>query len=436
MRTTADVVICGAGIADAAVAYHLTTRQSVGRVVLVDEREPLTHTSDKGTQGYRNWWPGPDETMLRLVSRSIDLMEASAAECNNCFRMNRRGYLFATAVDAQIDVLRRTAQQVSSFGMGPVRIHPGAASYSAHTAEGFADSSSGADLLLGEYARRAFPYLSSETIAALHIRRAGTLNGVAFGSWLLKRAMASGAQLVRDRVIGVSTIGGRVSEVQLASGDVISTEKFVAAAGPALHDVGRMLGLELPLVHELHSKVLVRDTHAVVPRDAPFVIWTDPMTLDGEVMPGGVHVRPVDLTHGDELYLIWTYESEACPYEWPPTFNPQYADVVLRGCARMIPALAPHVDAMRSRAVTDGGYYCKTAENRPLVGPLPVEGAYVVGALSGFGLMSAHACGELLSLHVAQETLPDYARWFLPSRYDDPAYASLVRQWGPRVGQL
>ena len=132
-------------------------------------------------------------------------MEASGAECHNCFRMNRRGFLFATAVDAQIDVLRRTAQQVSSFGMGPVRIHPGAVSYSAHTAEGFADRSSGADLLLGEDARQAFPYLSSETIAALHIRRAGTSNGVAFGSWLLKRAMASGAQLMRDRVIGVAT---------------------------------------------------------------------------------------------------------------------------------------------------------------------------------------------------------------------------------------
>lgn len=436
MRTTADVVICGAGVAGAAAAYHLATRQSVGRVVIVDEREPLTLTSDKGTQGYRNWWPGPDDTMLRLVSRSIDLMEQSAAECDNGFRMNRRGYLFATADEAQIAVLKETAQQVSSFGMGPLRIHPGGARYSPHAAEGYADRPIGADLLLGDEARRSFPYLASDTVAALHIRRAGTFNGVAFGSWLLKRAMASGARMVRDRVVGVGTTAGRVHEVRLASGDVIATEKFVAAAGPALHDVGRMLGLELPLVHELHSKVRIRDTHAVVPRDAPFVIWTDPMTLDGEALPGGVHVRPVDLTHGDELYLIWTYESEARPYVWPPTFNPKYADLVLRGCARMIPALAPYVDAMRSHAVTDGGYYCKTPENRPLVGPLPVEGTYVVGALSGMGLMSAHACGELLSLHVAEQTLPDYARWFLPSRYDDPAYQTLVGQWGPRMGQL
>src|SRR3954471_7794749 len=96
MRSKADVVICGAGIAGAAAAFHLAVRRDVGRVILVDEYEPLTVTSDKGTQGYRNWWPGPDDTMLRLVSRSIDLLEETARESDNAFRMNRRGYLFAT----------------------------------------------------------------------------------------------------------------------------------------------------------------------------------------------------------------------------------------------------------------------------------------------------------------------------------------------------
>ena len=54
MRFTADVVVCGAGIAGIAAAYHLAVRFGVSRVVLVDERDPLTLTSDKGTQGYRN----------------------------------------------------------------------------------------------------------------------------------------------------------------------------------------------------------------------------------------------------------------------------------------------------------------------------------------------------------------------------------------------
>ena len=101
----------------------------------------------------------------------------------------------------------------------------------------------------------------------------------------------------------------------------------------------------------------------------------------------------------------------------------------------MIPGLASYVRE-GVRALVDGGFYCKTAENRPLVGPLPLDGAYVCGALSGFGVMASHACGELLSLHVADEPLPDDAKWFLPSRYDDPEYCALVEKWGPLSGQL
>src|SRR5688500_560850 len=110
-------------MAGAAAAYHLAVRQRIPRVVLVDEREPLTLTSDKGTQGYRNWWPGPDDTMLRLVSRSVDLLEETAAESGNAFRMNRRGYLFATGDAAQAANMERTAREVTAFGMGPLRVH-------------------------------------------------------------------------------------------------------------------------------------------------------------------------------------------------------------------------------------------------------------------------------------------------------------------------
>src|SRR5437762_13293243 len=112
MPDVADVVICGAGIAGTALAYHLASRRAVRTVVIVDEREPLTLTSDKGTQAYRNWWPGPDDTMFRLVSRSIDLLEESAAESGNSFRMSRHGYAFATASEAQATRLAAAASQV------------------------------------------------------------------------------------------------------------------------------------------------------------------------------------------------------------------------------------------------------------------------------------------------------------------------------------
>jgi glycine/D-amino acid oxidase-like deaminating enzyme len=426
----AEVVVCGAGIAGIAAAYHLSVKRGIKRVVIVDEREPMTLTSDKGTQGYRNWWPGPDATMLKLVSHSIDLMEDSATHSGNAFRMNRRGYLFATALESKAAELETTARQVSSYGMGELRVHRSPGRYMPHRAEGFADSPTGADLLLGDEARRAFPWLAEDMVAALHIRRAGWVNAVAMGSWLLSKAVGAGARFVRDKVTAIGAVGGHLKSVELASGEHIETDRLVIAAGPALPSVLKLMDLELPIFHELHSKVTIRDRQRAIPRDAPFVIWTDPV---GD-LPGGVHARPVNLVHGDELYLIWTYETDQRPYKWPPQFDESYRETCLEGCGRMVPAMQSF--PADTPGTIDGGYYCKTPENRPLAGPLPVRGAFVCGALSGSGVMAAHALGDLVAQHIVEEQLPDYARWFLPSRYEDPGYRRLMESWGPLVGQL
>src|ERR1700687_5105330 len=71
--------------------------RGVRGVVVVDERPPLTLTSDKSAECYRNWWPGPGDDQVALMNRSIDLLEELARESGNVFRLNRRGYLFATA---------------------------------------------------------------------------------------------------------------------------------------------------------------------------------------------------------------------------------------------------------------------------------------------------------------------------------------------------
>src|SRR5919109_3201852 len=173
MRDRSEIVICGAGIAGITAADQLAARRGGAGIMLIDEREPLTLTSDKGTQGYRNWWPGPNDTMLRFVSRSIDLLEELARETNNVFRLNRRGYLFITHDEQRVPELRDAAPCVARYGMGPLRVHPGATAYSPAHAEGFQDEPDGADLLLGDDAVRAFPFLRADTRAALHVRRAG-----------------------------------------------------------------------------------------------------------------------------------------------------------------------------------------------------------------------------------------------------------------------
>src|SRR5919204_5372471 len=119
---TAEVVICGAGIAGIATAYHLT-RQGIGDVVLVDERPPLSLTSDKSTECYRNLWPGPGDAMVAAMNRSIDMLEEQARESSNVFRMNRRGYLFASADPGRVGRLIAAAEEADALGAGRARGH-------------------------------------------------------------------------------------------------------------------------------------------------------------------------------------------------------------------------------------------------------------------------------------------------------------------------
>jgi glycine/D-amino acid oxidase-like deaminating enzyme len=84
--------------------------------------------------------------------------------------------------------------------------------------------------------------------------------------------------------------------------------------------------------------------------------------------------------------------------------------------------------------VVDGGYYIKTTENRPLVGPAGPDGFHLLSGMSGFGVMVAAGAGDLLARHVAGAELPDYSGAYLLSRYDDEAY--LASLGSGRHGQL
>jgi len=458
--TTADIVICGAGIAGISAAYHLAARHGISDILLVEEGAPLMLTSDKSTEAYRNWWPGPGDAMVRFMNRSIDLLEELAAASDNIFHLNRRGYVFLTADPARAEVYRRSAEESSALGAGELRVHRGEPTDPAFpppVAEGYAPELGGADLVLDPaLIRQRLPFVTPDAVAMLHPRRCGWLSAQQLGMWLLDEARARGVRLVSGRVTAVDTTGGRVRgvTVRTAGGEQrIATRVFVNAAGPLVDKVGRLLGVELPVFNELHGKVAINDPLGIVPRDAPLLIWSDPVTLPWrdeerealaaddetrwltEPFPAGVHFRPEGGPGARTLLLLWTYDVKQMPAVWPTTFEPEYAEVVVRGLARMVPGLAAYAGNF-GRPAVDGGYYCKTPENRPLIGPLPVDGAYVLGALSGYGIMASQAGADLLAAHIAGSDLPGYAPAFALSRYDDLAYRALLAAWDPTTGQL
>ncbi|HEX6222542.1 MAG TPA: FAD-binding oxidoreductase [Acidimicrobiia bacterium] len=404
MTLTADTVIIGAGIAGVSAAYHLAVRHGMDDVVVVDPRPPLSLTSDKSTECYRNWWP--NQPMVGLMNRSIDIYEELACEAD--FGLNRNGYLFVTGEQQRLDDMKTQTEAIRALGAT-------------------ADVLDRHELLAG------YPFLTGDAVGGLFVPRAGWFRAQDLGQWMLDRARAAGASLVKA---SVTRIGA--GEVALDSGESISTGSTVIAAGPMSSVVAGLVGLEVPLFSELHLKVAFKDHLGVVPRNAPMTIWSDTQTLDwspdelegliemgradlvGE-MPIFCHFRPEGGRDSPYFVALWEYHDLVMEPTWPLPDDPLYPEVVMRGLTRMVPGLAAYRDRLPESFV-DGGYYTKTRENRPLIGPSGVDGVHLLTGMSGFGVMVSAGAADLLARHIVGEPLPGYADAFLLSRYEDPQY--------------
>lgn len=455
----AEILICGAGIAGVSAAYHLVVKQGLKNVLLIDERRPLTLTSDKGTQAYRNWWPGPDNTMVQFINRSIDLLEELAHANNNCFELNRRGYVYLTANADEAAQMRLSANEICRLGAGELRIHKDLKDYIPTSIDGFEYIADGADLITDADAiHTLFPFITPEIDTMLHVRRAGWMNAPAMGQLLFNKFLEHGGQFIQDRIEAIKVVNNRIDHVRLSARGKIYPGNLVIAAGPHLRAISDMLDLNLPVIDELHGKVTFPDYEKLLPYDLPLMILNDAIHLDWQddkqkdfanniesnnieikrllsQFPAGVHLRPKGDAQNHDLMIIWTYDKKVQEYYSAPQFDPYFGEILMRGIAKLFPALTRYFN-QSSRAYVDGGYYCKTPENRPLIGPLPITGTYIIGALSGYGVMSSQAAGELLAAHITNSKLPTYAPMFLLDRYQDPTYQALMAQLDSAKGQL
>ena len=257
----------------------------------------------------------------------------------------------------------------------------------------------------------------------------------------------SGTPLARK--LGVKLLVGDVTDIEIDNKGVkavevvidgtqhrIQTRSFINAAGPFAPEIASHLDIRLPIFSILQQKIAIKDVHSVIPREAPFTIIMDKQYLDWdeqekkdlgsdsefqwlvEKFSGGLHIKPEGGKDSPWIKLGWAINSVVEEPAWEPEFTPEFPDIVLRGAARFIPGLRPYLEKLPKPVVRYAGYYTKTKENMPVIGPMGVDGAYILGALSGFGTMASCAAGELIAAWVAGDDLPDYASQLSLERYD------------------
>ena len=434
-----DIAVIGAGIVGIACAYYLALRQRPGRIVLVERGEPMGLTSAASGENYRNWWPHP--VMTAFTDHSIDLMEQLARDSGDRIHMTRRGYALATRAAKPDKLLRELHAGYGSEGAARIRVHEtgAAATYRPADAADWREAPDGVDVLSGKaLVRRHFRSFAPDIETVLHIRRAGGIGGHGLGSLMLETVRAKGGSLLAGRLVGIEHGEGFLLRLKAAEGPKsLVADVVVNAAGPHLAEIAAMLGETLSVANVFQQKIAFPDHEGAIPRDLPFSIDLDGGTIDwteeekavlredsatrwlAEPMPGGIHCRPDGSGAGKWIKLGWAFNrTPSQPVAEPPT-DPQFPEIVLRAASRLNPSLKAYYGRLPRQMAHYGGYYTMTKENWPLIGPLQVDGAFVAGALSGFGTMGACAAGALIARWVRGEPQPAFAKALSPARHAD-----------------
>ena len=246
MRDHARAVIIGGGVGGASIAYHLT-RLGWDDIVLVD-RDQLTSGSTFHSAGLVGQLRS-SVTLTRMMMYSTDLYRRLGAETGHDVGWHEVGSLRLASTPERVEELRRQAGWAQTFGL-PL------------------DFVSTAD------AHERFQGLFDPTdvLGAVWLPTDGWLNPSDLTMALAAGARAGGAEIATNtRVTGIGVEERnrrrRVTHVDTDRGR-ITCEVVVNAGGIFAHELGRLAGVNVPVVPMAHQFAITRPRRTI-PGDLP-----------------------------------------------------------------------------------------------------------------------------------------------------------------------
>ena len=354
MRKSAAVVVIGAGVIGASVAYHLAARGMRDVVVLDAAARPGAGSTGRATGGFRVQFATAIDVQLSLLARAKlrSFNDDTGGDCGYA----PAGYLWLASNEAELSQLRAALDVQRANGVNDA-------------VEVDSDTIARLNPALRRDGLVGATYCPSDGfIRPLGIldgyRRAAERNGVRF----LWDARVAGIERGRD---------ARISAVRTER-DVIATGTVVNAAGAWAAGVARLAGAELP-VTPLRRQVAVTVPADVLPATMPMTIFAR----------DGFHLRARD---GRVLLLLPTSGGND---SFDVSVEPAWIDTVARIARERVPCL---LDVAVDRAACWAGLYEMSPDGHAIVGRAPgVPNLYFANGASGHGVMHAPALGALVA---------------------------------------
>jgi len=357
---TADVLIIGAGVIGASIAYHLT-RHGI-RPLVLEKSDPAAGSS------------GACDGLVFMQSKKPGLHLKLALESRRRF-------------DGLMDQLGGSIEFRSPGGMCLIESVAELAAMRLFVAE---QRASGLDVELidGDEARRREPCLSRKVIAATFSALDSQVNPYALTFAFLRAAKSAGARVLSwVEVKGIEVVSGKATGV-LTGNCRISTPVVVNAAGALAAEVGRLAGLEIPITPR-RGQIVVTASIAPLVRHCLISAQYVAVKFNPELAATGG--MGFSLEQADSGNILIGSTREFVGFDRRTTFD---------GIRTIASRIAPVIPALQRVPVirTFGGLRPYTPDGLPILGKVAgVEGFIMAAGHEGDGIALSPITGELIA---------------------------------------
>lgn len=352
LPTTADIVIIGGGVMGASAAYHLAKR-GVRNIVLLEKEEFFgAGATGRCAGGVR--YQFSTEINVKLSMESLPMLERFRDEIGQDINYRKCGYLLIATNEQDARTFQRNVELQNRLGVQT-------------------------QLLTGEEVRSRLPLMKFEdAIAGTFNQEDGIVdpNGVVAG--YIGAAQKLGVKpFTRAEVIGIRVGGDEVEAVETTQG-VVQTRMVLNTAGPWSGLIGRMAGVELPVI-PVRRQMFTTDPLKEIPENFPFVIdFAQSLYFHRE---------------GEGLLIGMSNQNEKPGFD--QNVDEEFEFVNLEAAIERMPLLE-----RASRASHWAGLYEVTPDAHPIFGGCQLKGFTMCTGFSGHGFMHGPVAGKLMAEYI------------------------------------
>ncbi|TME54021.1 MAG: FAD-dependent oxidoreductase [Chloroflexi bacterium] len=376
MRSTARAVVIGGGVGGASILYWLA-RLGWTDTVLV-ERARVTSGSTFHSAGLVGQLRG-SLSLTQMMMNSVDLYRKLGDEVGLETGWHEVGSLRLGSSQERMEELSRQAGWAKTFGL-PL------------------------ELVSAEEAQSMFPPMSTDgVLGAAYLPTDGYIDPSQLTLALVEGARRRGAEICEDtRVTAIETAQSHIKRVVTDKGP-IETDLVVNAGGMFATEIGRLVGVTVPLIPMAHEYLIT--TPSGLPRDMPTM--RDPSLLvyyrpeSGGLIMGGYERDPAPWSLDG---IPKDFNGKLLEPDWD-RFEPLMTNAIVR-----TPSLK---DANVVRLVN--GPEAFTPDGEFILGPTEVRGFWVAAGFCAHGLAGAGGMGRLVAEWIV-DGRPHLDAWEMDSR--------------------